>query len=91
MDKTLEDECQRLPDEWREYFGEGYKPGSDDDHTCWITNDELRAEKRRAVEMAIRRAATACRERAAFFDLHGSSFLAHEGDECAAAILKLLD
>jgi hypothetical protein len=72
MDKTLEDEIAKLPDDWREGIS-------------------LQTEKRRAVEMAIRRAAKACRERAASFDLRGSSYLAQESDACAAAILKLLD
>jgi hypothetical protein len=57
----------------------------------WHRAEDYDKAVRRAVEMAIRRAAKACRERAAFFDLHGSSYLAKEGDECAAAILKLLD
>jgi hypothetical protein len=81
MDKTLEDELARLPDNLSEYFGGTNPIGTDDDHTCCISMAELRAEKRRAVEMAIRRAAEVCATQKVFTGPKA----------CAAAILKLLD
>jgi hypothetical protein len=84
MDKTLEDECRRLPDAIVDnYLSDAYKPGSDDDHICCITPGELRAEKRRAVGMAIRRAAEVAEQ---YFGTDRAA-----GKDCAAAILKLLD
>jgi hypothetical protein len=65
MDKTLEDEIASEPN----YNG---KP---------LIADVIRAEKRRAVEMALRRAAEVCATQEVFTGPKA----------CAAAILKLLD
>jgi hypothetical protein len=72
MDKTLEDEIAKLPDDWREGIS-------------------LQAEKRRAVEMAIRRAHEAAEKVAIENEEGGWPDMAAGGFEAAAAILKLLD
>jgi hypothetical protein len=68
MDKTLEDECGRTVANdlvWQRLY----------------SAETLAAEKRRAVEMAIRRAAEVCATQEVFTGPKA----------CAAAILKLLD
>jgi hypothetical protein len=75
MDKTLEDECEDLPEQT---YGPYYN---------YWTEAQFVAAKRRAVEMAIRRAAEVCRKTGREM----SPSKAAASDECAGAILKLLD
>jgi hypothetical protein len=82
MDKTLEDAIATLPaDGDRRPYG-----------TFLIHGDEWKMAKRRAVEMAIRRAAEVCRELDERFTTQSDrEFDEIVRAECAAAILKLLD